>query len=447
MAIKVYVYLYVSYLYNRIKNMASLKFYPEKRFDKEKKLIDKNVPILMSYCFNNKRLMYYTQERVDLCNYNVEYWKHRRLPVKAQSPQAKNKNANLETLRLLVENISSDGKANGIVLTPEYIKAKLDEKYKDKVIEVKEKEILFHEALAEYMEFKKKYNESSTYKKLRTTKDHLEACFGASKFKNISFKEVDNDFIEKFKSYLIAKDFLNNTVVKYLHIFRTFLIWCRRVKKCFSDEVEISGKPNDIDVIFLDSDEIDILKKAKMPNESLERVKDIYLFGYYTSMRYKDLFKLKKDNIDGNMLNFFITKNHKTVTHTIPLIKEAKDIIVKYKDADFDMALPVISNQKMNDYIKEVMKAAGFDKTVIIARKKGNGEIVQESYKKYQLISCHSSRKSFISGAIAGGMQEIIIKSISGHSKNSRAFGAYYNISNKQKHEELERAFNKKATE
>lgn len=436
--------------------MAIVKFYLEKRNDKEGILIEKNVPINLFFSFNNKRLVYYTQERVDSCNYNIEYWKDsKKKVIKKDSPQAANKNANLDTLKLLVETIYSQGKALGVDLTKEYFKSILDAKFKSKTAEPKVKKILFGEALEEYLATTKEYLASGTYKKVSTTKNHLVEFLGEANYKKLDFSEVDNDFIGKFRGFLvkrvIRKDNVskeetfskNNTVVKYMLCLRTFLNWCKDIKKYFVGDIKINDRANDIDVIYLSLKEVEMLVDATMPNAKLQRVKDVFLFGCNTGMRYMDMKKLRKDDIKDRIASFYITKSHNTVKHILPLSNLALDIFEKYNNVGGELALPSPSNQKMNNYIKQVVEIAGINEILSIKRKMGNGKDFIEQFKKFELITCHSSRKTFVSSAIKNGMAESMVKQLTGHSKKSRAFHAYVGTSIQDKIEAIEKAFGK----
>jgi integrase len=115
--------------------------------------------------------------------------------------------------------------------------------------------------------------------------------------------------------------------------------------------------------------------------------------------------------------------------------------LAKYADWPGEEALPVISNQRMNNALKLICKEAGFDALVNIAEKQGNGRIVEKQHPLYELIGCHTCRKSFITISMRLGMQESVIKSISGHSKNSRAFTRYYDIVDGHKQAEMSRIF------
>lgn len=128
------------------------------------------------------------------------------------------------------------------------------------------------------------------------------------------------------------------------------------------DRIKIE-KGNDYDGIdkYLTPEEFQKLRTATMPEERLERVRDLFVFHAYTCLSYHDLrsFDPKKiREIDGKKL--YVGHRGKTkIEYTIPMLAPALEILAKYKNK-----LPILSNVKYNEYIKEVAAAAGIDKPV-----------------------------------------------------------------------------------
>jgi integrase len=423
--------------------MAGVKFYLEKRKDKSKNLIVDNVPILLYYSFNGQRLQYFTGERIDTRYYIDKYWKKvGQQPVKKTAPKAEMINRNLDTLRLFVEKTHSDFKALQIVPTVSLFTEKLDEAFKSKEDSKKSpKELTTNDALDLFTEFVKGNFSFNTYRNSLTAVNHIKDFIGESKTKRLFLDGIDKVFVEDFRQYLVTQGHLNNTVVKNLDKLRRFLSWAEEKGYYSNSDVKIVTKENDIEVIFLNYEELKYLQTLKIKNTSLERVRDIFVFACFTGMRYGDIFKLKKLDIKANQIQFFITKGGNTISHTVPLVNQSRAILEKYSDLPGDKALPVISNQKMNDYIKEVMKLANFNDVVTIAEKQGNGKVIENTYEKWELISCHTSRKTFITVSMTLGMPEAVIKSISGHTKNSRAFTKYYTVVDSLKQAEMNKIF------
>ena len=123
-----------------------------------------------------------------------------------------------------------------------------------------------------------------------------------------------------------------------------------------------------VDRGYLTEDEIKIILKKKMVSERLEQVRDVFIFSCFSGLAYVDVANLKEDNIrksfDGNL--WIITKRQKTNTDVnVPLLDIPKMILEKYKGKLPDgKVLPIISNQKLNAYLKEIADVCGIKKNL-----------------------------------------------------------------------------------
>ncbi|MEO6851895.1 MAG: site-specific integrase, partial [Mucilaginibacter sp.] len=122
---------------------------------------------------------------------------------------------------------------------------------------------------------------------------------------------------------------------------------------------------------FLTLHELTLIEQKKISVERVKQVRDIFIFCCYTGLAYIDIKKLKPSEIgigdDGKQWIF--TNRHKTGTAVdLPLLPTAKDILEAYKDHPFcqyhDLAFPVLANQRMNSYLKEIADICGITKTL-----------------------------------------------------------------------------------
>ncbi|MBI3139335.1 MAG: site-specific integrase [Sphingobacteriales bacterium] len=122
---------------------------------------------------------------------------------------------------------------------------------------------------------------------------------------------------------------------------------------------------------FLLESEISLLHQVELKSEKLRKCRDLFLFSCYTGLAYIDLVSLGRDNIlrgiDGEL--WIKTSRKKTDTKvSVPLLPQAIEILDKYKGRpDVEIAggvLPVISNQKMNIYLKEIAEICKINKTM-----------------------------------------------------------------------------------
>ena len=217
-------------------------------------------------------------------------------------------------------------------------------------------------------------NSPTTLIRYETTLNHV-AEFIKSKFKveDIYLNSLNHEFIADFEHYLrTVKKCNNNTSVKYIKNFKKIVRLAIKNDWLSKDpffNYRASVKP--VKREFLDSEEIFLLENKVFQIPRLEQVRDIFIFSCYTGLAYKDVLELSEDNIrtgiDGE--KWIFTERAKTsVKSNIPLLPKALQIIDKYRDWPENLSkgklLPVISNQKINAYLKEIALIAGVKKNL-----------------------------------------------------------------------------------
>jgi site-specific recombinase XerD len=185
---------------------------------------------------------------------------------------------------------------------------------------------------------------------------------------DINIKNIDLAFITDYDFYLrTQRGCSNNTTVKYIKNFKKIIQIC--IDNYWISEnpfMKYKGKIKEIDRNFLTENEIEIIFNKKFSNERLTLVRDIFIFCCFTGLAYIDVKQLTSEHlvigIDGNK---WIFKNRqKTDTSSkIPLLPIAEQILTKYsshpKCITEKFLLPVLSNQKMNSYLKEIGDVCG----------------------------------------------------------------------------------------
>ena len=253
----------------------------------------------------------------------------------------------------------------------------------------------------------------------------------------LTLDEYNKAQLTKFVQFLLEKkDMRNSTVKKQLGYLKWFLRWCQEkgYAKCadyqsFDPKLKTTPKK----VIFLDEKELDQLEKCEIPENKkyLERVRDVFLFCCYSSLRYSDVYNLKRSDIQNNKMLITTIKTHDDLA--IELNKTTTAILRKYKDCDFPngKALPVITNQKMNDYLKELCELAGIDTPVTEVFYKGNvrHEITSP---KYALMGTHAGRRTFICKALSMNIPPEVVMKWTGHS-DYKAMKPYIAVADKVK--------------
>lgn len=211
---------------------------------------------------------------------------------------------------------------------------------------------------------------------LKHTIDFLQWKYSVS---DIDIKKIDHAFITDYEFYLRSvRKCNNNTAVKYIKNFGKIIRIC--IANGWLDKspfVNYKSKVKEVERTFLAEEEIQTLVLKEFATERLNQVKDIFLFSCLTGLAYIDVKKLTKNNItigiDGE--KWIYTNRQKTDTRSnVPLLPMAEEIIAKYNKhpqcLNEGKLLPVLSNQKMNSYLKEIADLCGINKelTFHIAR-------------------------------------------------------------------------------
>lgn len=219
-----------------------------------------------------------------------------------------------------------------------------------------------------------------TLVRYKTCLNHLKAFIKWKyNLSDINLKRVDFAFLNDFEFFLrTEKSCNNNSAVKYIKNFGKIIRICLAHEWMQKDPfINYHSKFDEVTREFLNEGEIEKIKNKDFRNERLSLVRDIFLFSCFTGLAYIDTQKLTHQNIttglDGSQ--WIYTKRQKTkITSNIPLLVQAENIINKYKDHPLCIIkgklLPVLSNQKMNAYLKEIADLCGINKelTYHIAR-------------------------------------------------------------------------------
>jgi len=179
--------------------------------------------------------------------------------------------------------------------------------------------------------------------------------------------------------------------------------------------------------VYLSENEIGEISRLDLADNCyLQKIRDVFLIGYYTGQRFSDYKALTSNDIvtlehNGCTFSAIRIRQKKTKSQiTVPILNMKIITILDH----WGGRLPGISHSGFNRGIKEICKRAGISQNVVITRSKG-GRIATEALPKWQLISSHSARRSCITNLyLSGKLSELQIRSISGHT-TSRSFKRY----------------------
>lgn len=283
---------------------------------------------------------------------------------------------------------------------------------------------------------RKNISEKSIYK-FRRIKELLQQ-YEKIETEKLNFDKITPLFFEKFFSFLITeKNMLNNTAHKNISFLKTFLIWANNNNYCNNTSYKnFEAKWEANEIIFLNKNELDTLYNLKLEDERLSRVRDTFVFQCYTGARYSDIQKITREDIKGSVWHYRSQKTRQIIE--VPLTAEAISILHKYSDQQ--KPLPIISNQKMNIYLKELCEMAGINEIIKVVKYQGN-ERKEELKKKYTCIGTHTARRSYVSIASELGVSPEVIQSITGHTTYAMMRKKYLGVSFDRKRNEIEKAF------
>lgn len=208
-----------------------------------------------------------------------------------------------------------------------------------------------------------------TYQIFNRTLNHTQ-CFlnDYLKVSDIGITKLDYDFISQFEFWLKSvRKCDHNTAIKYLSNFKKIVINYVRSGKLQRDPfLGFRLTKREVEKYALTENQLKAIAQEKFSVQRLSLVRDIFLFCCFTGLAYADVQKLKHseiiDGVDGE--KWIVAKRQKTnVTSRIPLLPGALEIIDRYTDnvecALRGRVLPVLSNQKMNAYLKEIADVCG----------------------------------------------------------------------------------------
>ncbi len=267
---------------------------------------------------------------------------------------------------------------------------------------------------------------ANTLAKYKTVQTHLKDFQTKHRIK-LDFESIDVDFFNKYVTYLRGCGLMQNTIAKDIQVIKAVMNYATEENYTTNRKFKSKGFVaawQDVDAVYLNENELKALFAHKMPNNRLEQVRDLFIFGCHTGLRFSDYSAVRRENIislenEGKEEQFIKILTQKTKTLAIiPCSPVVLQIFDRYKDSP--NRLPkAMSNQKFNEYIKEACKEAGLTE---------EGRLrTAPNRPLWQCISSHTARRSFCTNLYLDGYPTIEIMKISGHT-TERAFLKYIKV-------------------
>ena len=353
----------------------------------------------------------------------------------------------LLNLRAIAEEIFLEKSKSGVSMTHLVLKKALD--FKLGLVDKSDQN--------DFLKFIESYTEDcEVTKTLKTTKGYTTTLNRLTEFMRkheygSTFDSITLEFYNKFVKFLYdEKKYSVNgagTHIKNIKLFlresydlnlHTNTIFSNRKFKSLNQETY---------PIYLTINEIDSIYKLNLSsNLKLEKVRDIFVVGCMTGLRFSDLSRLKAENIKGRNIEIIPqkTKGSSPLPILIPILNYTTDIFEKYKDEHGRVLPRVPTNQKMNQYLKDIGLLAKINELVKNPKYSPKSTPdVKPLVPKYTLISTHTGRRSYCTNSYELGIKPFSIMKVSGH-KTESAFMRYIRQTSAHAADQVAEGWNKK---
>ena len=256
--------------------------------------------------------------------------------------------------------------------------------------------------------------------------------FGVKAKRKIDFDDINLEFYDDFVAYLSECGYKRNYIGKQIRTLKTFLNEAMErglTKNVAHKSRRFTAPSEQVSNIYLSITELDELFALDLTSQPrLENVRDLFVFGCYTGLRFSDFTRVKSQDIDleEKLIEIQTQKTKEMVA--IPIYPITEQIIAKYKDKTQNSLPTPISNQKFNIYIKEVAQRLNTLNVKITEEFWLNGKRVVKTCLKWEKVSSHTARRSFATNMFILGYRAQNIMKITGHRTES-SFMAYLKMS------------------
>lgn len=388
---------------------------------------DGKTPLYVRYNYNR------TKRTLISTGYNIkpDHWDDKKRWIKRACPEFEDIDSVLTKITSKLGEILTYAKDNGIDPIVDFVLLELE---KNREYEQRSNRINMFDTLELYIEEKKGKVSADQIKDYKSLKKHL-TNFKAHSSQPVTFRNLNLKFYNEFMDYLFYKaekpdrtvGLLTNSAGKVVRLLKGFVNY--QIAKGTIPAVDLTHfkvVEEETDAIYLSENELAKIYNLNLSNDKeLDEIRDVFIVGCYSGLRYSDLSTLSPEHIDvaNETINLKQRKVHKAVI--IPMIDYVPEILEKY-----DYNLPKIPSYKFNERLKELGKKAKLKQKVEIVRKKGNLR-VKEIREKWEMMSSHTCRRSFCTNMYLSGFPAEELMRISGH-KSPAAFMRYIKVDNMQ---------------
>ena len=374
---------------------------------------------LFCLCFHDgKRTKVYTSISVD-----TKHWDAKEQKVRTRNnPNGEAINKEIKHIATTLAGFYSECRTKG------YVPSDSDLKQCIKPVQSEDRQLGFWQAWEQYIA--KRAATVSMQNKLRAVATRLQSF--EAKNQPLSLDKISRATLEDLTGHMTKVERLQTgTVHTYIRLFKTFLNWC--ISREITANVRWKGfsppAPPDTLKVALSRAELDRLRNTPLLHDYLTNCRDLFLIGCFTGLRFSDYTRIKQQHARGGMLTIRQEKTDDFVE--IPLTDEAQQLVNRLIDG----RIHAITNQRMNEYLKELCKLCGIDEPVEVSEFWG-GLKVTKTVPKWEKIGTHTARRTFATNLLLAGIPAQVVMEYTGH-KDYKSFSKYVNIPKQSQHESV----------
>lgn len=390
----------------------------EVKFTLRKNASGKDALVMLRYSYYNRRLQVSTGFTIP-----IKYWNNSAQRVKEVQdfPEAKGINQRLETLIRGTKDLFSEYTAKGIFPTPQQFKDDWLKKFRPDKASPEEgsKALGLFEFIREVIAERKGMNRPGSSILVYGNCLNNLAAYQKAKGKPLTFEGLNSAFVADFVAWLFSQDFSDAYAHKILSTLKMFVRAAEQRgvftgSPLLNTKIPVSKRSKD--TVYLNENELEQLFSLELQGR-LANVRDLFLIGAYSGLRFSDFTKITPSNIQpvesqGKTVECLVITTQKTKQKVVlPL---SNPILRAVLERNGWKAPKAISNQKLNNYLKELAQLAGFTQEVEISEYKA-GRQEKRTVQKWELISSHTARRSFCTNAFKRGVPVPDIMKFSGH--------------------------------
>jgi integrase len=360
--------------------------------------------------------------------------------VLSADPKSAAYNKELERFANRVQTIYDDAIDKKIIPDLNYFKRELAPK--------EQKDSAFWNVWSQYLESRKGIFKQHSYDKFEALKNHL-LNFEKQKG-SLILDTIDEGVLESLQTYFYSKSkdkqpLNTQTTSKYIGLLKMFLSWATKRKFTANTDwrnFKAITQPDSLKVIMTD-DDLEKIRNADLEFDYLKRVRSLFLLACGTALRYSDLSKINNSHLKSDEDGYFLQIRQKKTddfveipltTETLGIVQQliAGELNSQYYDARSGKQIKkntILSNQKMNSYVKELCRVAGINEQFTVNKYIGRIKST-ETVEKWELVSTHTGRRTFATNLLNKGVPAETVMQFTGH-RDYKSFSKYVNIPKK----------------